>query len=103
MGKSTFGQDGQERLKRVLEYAGNDLSEVRQGIIHALRDVNEKGRRTYLWNQLKKRAVRIINARLKKKAQAPSPIEGMLSSDPIVVRDAFLHKEAMCKNTEEDQ
>lgn len=71
MGKNFLDQDGQERLEKVLEYAQDDLTLVRDAIVKALMGVDEKGRRTYLWNQLRARAECIIKAHLRKATQSP--------------------------------
>ena len=47
-------------LDTVLKTAGNEESRVREGIIAALSGVNDKARRTYLWNQLERKALRKI-------------------------------------------
>lgn len=53
-------------LDVVLEEAGDDESMVRNGIIKALNGVNDKARRTYLWNELDRKAKeRIRRARRK--------------------------------------
>lgn len=93
MGKNTLDPDGQERLKRVLEYAENDYFKIHKGIVLALQGVNEIGRRTYLWNQLQKRANRIINARLKKATKTPSPTDDKpLREMHGAYLDAFRHE-----------
>lgn len=45
-----------ELLEIVLEVAGDDAKMIDDGIIKALRGVNEEARRTYLWNTLSKAA-----------------------------------------------
>lgn len=72
MGKNFLDPDGQKRLKKVLTFAQDDLSRVRNGIVEALKGVNEQGRRIYLWNQLRTRAERTIKARLKNAVQVPA-------------------------------
>lgn len=53
-------------LDVVLEEAGDNEDMIRNGIIKALRDVNAKARRTYLWNELDRKAKeRIRRARRK--------------------------------------
>ncbi len=47
-------------LNTVLQIADNKESQVREGIIAALDGVNDKARRTYLWNQLERKAIRKI-------------------------------------------
>mgnify|MGYP001611236815 CR=1 FL=1 len=55
-----------ELLNTVLEVAGDNETMIREGIIKALRDENDKARRTYLWNMLSKAATaRIRRARRK--------------------------------------
>lgn len=53
-------------LDTVLEVAGDDETMVREGIIKALRDENDKARRTYLWNVLDRRAKERIRRARKK-------------------------------------
>lgn len=43
-------------LDTVLEVAGDDENMIRDGIVKALRGENDKARRTYLWNELNRRA-----------------------------------------------
>jgi len=58
-------------LDVVLETAGADENKIRDGVIKALRGVNDKARRTYLWNVLSttakskiRRAQKIVQYRL---------------------------------------
>lgn len=53
-------------LDTVLEVAGDDETMVREGIIKALRDENDKARRTYLWNVLDRKAKERIRRARKK-------------------------------------
>jgi Na+/phosphate symporter len=89
MAKNTLDVDGQARLKKVLAFTGNNLELVSKGIVEALKGVSEKGRRTYLWNQLRKRAERIIKAHLKKAAQAH---EKPFRSRHEMYLDAYRHE-----------
>lgn len=53
-------------LDTVLEVAGDNENMIRDGIIKALRGENDKARRTYLWNELGRKAKeRIRRARQK--------------------------------------
>lgn len=102
MGKNFLDQDGQARLKKVLEYAQNDLSRVRDGIIGALKGVDEKGRRTYLWNQLKARAERTIKERLKNEGPLPAPqVEVPLWSQRDL-NNAFWYERRLLGKIQED-
>lgn len=60
-------KERQEKLLDiVLEVAGDNEAMVRDGIIKALRNENDKARRTYLWNVLDRKArERIRRARRK--------------------------------------
>jgi hypothetical protein len=104
MGKNFLDSDGQERLKKVLEYANNDLSRVHHGIVYALKDINERGRRIYLWNQLCTRAERTIKARLKKAAgqSSASHVETPLRSLHEAYLDAFRHEQRILSGISEE-
>jgi len=53
-------------LDTVLEVAGDNENMIRVGVIKALHDVHDKARRTYLWNELDRKArERIRRARRK--------------------------------------
>ena len=45
-----------ELLDTVLSVAGDNEDMIREGIIKALQEVNDKARRTYLWNILERKA-----------------------------------------------
>ena len=49
-----------ELLDVVLEVAGDDEEMIRGGVIKALHGVDDKARRTYLWNLLTKKAKKKI-------------------------------------------
>ena len=58
-------------LDVVLQTADGDENRIRDGVIKALRGVDDKARRTYLWNQLSttakskiRRARKIVQLRL---------------------------------------
>jgi hypothetical protein len=53
-------------LDTVLEVAGDNETMIRDGIIKALRNENDKARRTYLWNVLDRRAKEKIRRARKK-------------------------------------
>jgi hypothetical protein len=53
-------------LDTVLEVAGDNETMVREGIIKALRNENDKARRAYLWNVLDKKAKEKIRRARKK-------------------------------------
>jgi hypothetical protein len=75
MPKSTLDSDGQDRLKKAKDIAGGDYFKIHQAITEALRGVNERGRRVYLWNQLQKRLTRNITAAqkaIRKSTAAPA-------------------------------
>lgn len=64
MGENLSRDD--ELLDTVLGVAGDDEKMIRDGITKALRGVNDKARRTYLWGELARRATkRIRDARRK--------------------------------------
>lgn len=59
-------------LDAVLEVAGDNEKMIPDGIVKALRGINDKARRTYLWNILTRAATQKIHAarrRAEKKAQ----------------------------------
>ncbi len=51
-----LSDDEKKRLEVVIEVAGDDETQIRYGIIRALRDVNERGTRNYLWHLLDMKA-----------------------------------------------
>ena len=57
-------------LEVVIEVAGDDESRIREGIIKALRNITNKGSRSYFWRLLETRAREKIRAARKKFAHA---------------------------------
>ncbi|MFI5260353.1 MAG: hypothetical protein ACHQU0_00980 [Candidatus Paceibacteria bacterium] len=55
-------------LIKVIEVAGDNSSMIDAGIRKALQGINERARRTYLWNLLKREATKQIN-RARKNAE----------------------------------
>lgn len=49
-------------LGKVIAVAGNDETKIRDGIVEALKGINEKGTRNYLWGLLKTKALQKIRA-----------------------------------------
>lgn len=65
-----------ELLAVVIEVTGDDDSRIREGIIKALRGVNEIGPRRYLWRTLERAArekIRRARKRAEQKAEAERP------------------------------
>ena len=57
-----------ELLDVVLGVAGDDGNMIREGVIKALRGIDDKARRTYLWNELTRRATEKLRQARRKAA-----------------------------------
>lgn len=66
LGEPSAAEIEEAMVHKVLEVAGGDEYKVRDGIIKALFGVNDKARRTYLWNLLQRKAIEKIRRDRKK-------------------------------------
>ena len=66
LGEPTAREIEKAMLDRVIMFAANDEGKIRSGIISVLTGVNDKARRTYLWNKLDREARNKIRQEKKK-------------------------------------
>ena len=79
MAKSSMDRDAQKRLEMVVKFAGSNQDLVNEGLRRALRGVKDHARYTYLWNEVRRRAlIKVRSAALKKGVGKPFRVtEGM--------------------------
>ncbi len=65
-----LSNDEKERLKVVLEVAGDNLNNIHYGVVKAISDVHNKGQRAHLWVVLPQAAMEKIR-RARRNAERP--------------------------------
>ncbi|QQR65129.1 hypothetical protein IPH92_00925 [Candidatus Kaiserbacteria bacterium] len=95
MSVRNLDQDGQQKLKRVIELANGDIAAIPRSVREVLKHVSENGRREYLRGELTRLAKKEINT---KKVHVP---EVKPATTPRVIlsrrewADAWRHETAM--------